>query len=252
MAFAPRGFHFDLKSVLSDPNPHIDLDIPVYEETLQNFLKAVNNYKNKSIIAITDKRTKDAAEKKKLHDRAQKIEADISKCKVQEIELMATLEREQAERKDAEIAVTAFKRQITSLRERSATMQTQIDEYRALIVSLKTDKDKERSTLNTHASRVAPELHAYETLLACSIEGMEKEQLLISFRGVDISGPDREFSFILDVSCHDYKVVKTSPPLPSLPLLVDKLNVTQDIFTFIVQIRQEFHRMANGDEGVGV
>lgn len=168
-------------------------------------------------------------------------------------------------------------------------MQTQIDEYRALIVSLKTgfwfkffqsvsdfnhgsfvDKDKERSTLNTHASRVAPELHAYETLLACSIEGMEKEQLLISFRGVDISGPDREFSFILDVSCHDYKglnirwiddtssritllaVVKTSPPLPSLPLLVDKLNVTQDIFTFIVQIRQEFHRMANGDEGVGV
>ncbi|KAJ4481056.1 chromosome segregation protein Spc25-domain-containing protein, partial [Lentinula aciculospora] len=231
---------FDLKTVLLDPNPHIDLDIPVYEETLQNFLKAVNNYKNRSIAAITDKRTKDGAEKKKLQDRAQKVETEISRCKVQEIELMATLEKEQAERKDAELAVAAFKRQITSLHERSTTMQAQIDEYRVLIASLKSDKGKERSTLNSHASRVAPELHAFENLLACAIEGMEKEQLLISFRCVDISDPNREFSFILDVSGTNYKVVKTSPPLPSLPLLVDKLNITQDIFAFIVQTRQEF------------
>ncbi|KAJ3720260.1 chromosome segregation protein Spc25-domain-containing protein [Lentinula guzmanii] len=255
MAYAPRGFHFDLKTVLSNPSPHINLDIPVYEETLQNFLKAVNNYKNRSIATITDRRTKDAVEKKKTQDRSQKIESEISKCKVQEIELMATLEKEQAERKDAELAVAAFRRQIASLHERSATMQAQIDEYRALIGSLKTaviDKGKERSTLNAHASRVVPELHAFERLLACAIEGMEKEQLLISFRCVDISDPDREFSFILDVSGPNYKVVKTSPPLPSLPLLVDRLNITQDIFAFIVQIRQEFHRIANGEENMDV
>ncbi|KAJ3729377.1 chromosome segregation protein Spc25-domain-containing protein [Lentinula raphanica] len=250
MAFVPRGFHLDLKSVLSDPNSHINLDIPVYEETLQNFLKAVNSYKNRSITAITDKRTKDAAEKKKMQDKCQKIEGEISKCKVQEIELMATLEKEQDERKDAELAVSAFKRQITSLNERSATIQAQIDEYRVLIASLRTDKGKERSTLNSHASRVTPELHAYEKLLACTIEGMEKEQLLISFRRVDISIPEREFSFVLNVSGPNYRVVKTSPPLLSLPLLVDRLNVAQDIFAFIVQIRHEFYKSANGEEAM--
>ncbi|KAJ3820224.1 chromosome segregation protein Spc25-domain-containing protein [Lentinula raphanica] len=241
MAFVPRGFHLDLKSVLSDPNSHINLDIPVYEETLQNFLKAVNSYKNRSITAITDKWTKDAAEKKKMQDKCQKIEGEISKCKVQEIELMATLEKEQDERKDAELA-------ITSLNERSATIQAQIDEYRVLIASLRTDKGKERSTLNSHASRVTLELHAYEKLLACTIEGMEKEQLLISFKRVDISNPERELSFVLDVSGPNYRVVKTSPPLLSLPLLVDRLNATQDIFAFIVQIRPEFYKSANGEE----
>ncbi|KAF9074518.1 chromosome segregation protein Spc25-domain-containing protein [Rhodocollybia butyracea] len=243
---------FDLKATLSDPNPRIDLRISAYEESSQNFLKALNSYKNRSIAHITDKREKEAAEIKKLQDKTHKVETETNKCKVQEIELMNTLEREQAERKNAEIAVATFKRQITSLQERSATIQAQIDEYRALVSSLKRDKGKERSTLNSHSSNLAPELHAFENILACSIDGLEKEQLLISFRCVDVSDPDREFSFILDVSASNYKVLKTSPPLPSCPLLVDKLNTTGDIFAFIIQIRQEFYRLANGEDDPGL
>ncbi|KIK67424.1 hypothetical protein GYMLUDRAFT_37545 [Collybiopsis luxurians FD-317 M1] len=244
-------FYFDLKTTLSNPNePNLrkDLDIPVFEETLQNFLQAVNSYKNRSIAAITDKRAKDAAEIKRAQEKAQKLETETNKCKVREIELMATLEKEQAERKDAELTVAAFKRQIASLHERSANIQAQIDEYRVLAASLRADKGKERATLNAHASRITPDLKAFETLLACKIEGIEKEQLLITFTCVDVSDKDREFSFILDVSGYHYRVVKTSPPLPSLPLLVDKLNSTRDIYAFIVQIRQEFHTMANGED----
>jgi len=250
MAYAHRGFHFDLKATLSNPNPHIDLRVPIYEESSQNFLNAVNNYKNRSIAAITDKRAKDAAEIKKLNEKTQRVEAETNKCKVQELELMTTLEKEQAERKDAEIMVATFKRQIASLHERSTTLQAQIDEYRSLNASLKKDKGKERSTLAVHASQVNPELQAFENLLACDVEGMEKEQLLIRFKRLDLSDPNREFGFILDVSSDNYKVMKTSPPLPSLPLLVDKLNATRDIFAFIIQIRQEFQRMVNGEEAI--
>ncbi|KAE9406156.1 hypothetical protein BT96DRAFT_876050 [Gymnopus androsaceus JB14] len=250
MAYAHRGFHFDLKATLSNPNPHIDLRVPIYEESSQNFLNAVNNYKNRSIAAITDKRAKDAAEIKKLNEKTQRVEAETNKCKVQELELMTTLDKEQAERKDAEIMVATFKRQIASLHERSTTLQAQIDEYRSLNASLKKDKGKERSTLAVHASQVNPELQAFENLLACDVEGMEKEQLLIRFKRLDLSDPNREFGFILDVSSDSYKVMKTSPPLPSLPLLVDKLNATRDIFAFIIQIRQEFQRMVNGEEAM--
>lgn len=159
MAYAHRGFHFDLKATLSNPNPHIDLRIPIYEESSQNFLNAVNNYKNRSIAAITDKRAKDAAEVKKLNEKSQRVEAETNKCKVQELQLMTSecwnailhlrirdrystlvalaFEKEQAERKDAEIMVATFKRQIASLHERSTTLQAQIDEYRSLNASLK-------------------------------------------------------------------------------------------------------------------
>ncbi|KAE9407791.1 hypothetical protein BT96DRAFT_954386 [Gymnopus androsaceus JB14] len=216
-------FHFDLRATLADPNPQIDLKIPIYEESAQSFLQAVNNYKNKSIAAITDKRARDAAEMKRLKEKTQKVAAETNKCK--------QLENEQAERKDAELAVSSFKRQIGSLHEH---------------------KGKERSTLNTHASWVTPELHAFENILACHVEGMQKEQLLIRFKCVDISDLNRDFCFILDVSGQNYRVIKTSPPVPSLPLLVDELNLTRDIFAFIVQIRQEFHRMANGEEIMNV
>lgn len=67
------------------------------------------------------------------------------------------------------------------------------------------DKGKERSTLAVHASQVNPELQAFENLLACDVEGMEKEQLLIRFKRLDLSEPNREFSFILDVSSDNYK-----------------------------------------------
>lgn len=83
-------FHFDLRATLADPNPQIDLKIPIYEESAQSFLQAVNNYKNKSIAAITDKRARDAAEMKRLKEKAQKVAAETNKCKVQELELMTS------------------------------------------------------------------------------------------------------------------------------------------------------------------
>lgn len=73
-----------------------------------------------------------------------------------------------------------------------------------LIVVL-TEKDKERSTLSTHASSAAPELNACEACLSCVVEGIEKDQLLIRFSNVDKSDPDREFSFVLDFSRSIYK-----------------------------------------------
>lgn len=155
MGYTPRGYHFDLKTVLSNPDPIIDLRIPIYEESSQSFLNAVNNYKNKSIAAITDKRARDAAEIKKLQEKAQKVEVETNKAKVQELELISSewwllcfanwttiliasaLEREQAERNEAELTVSVYKRQIASIHERNETLQAQIDEYRSLNASLK-------------------------------------------------------------------------------------------------------------------
>lgn len=90
MGYTPRGYHFDLKTILSNPDPIIDLRIPIYEESSQSFLNAVNNYKNKSIAAITDKRARDAAELKKLQEKAYKVEVETNKAKVQELELISS------------------------------------------------------------------------------------------------------------------------------------------------------------------
>ena len=62
-----------------------------------------------------------------------------------------------------------------------------------------TERSKESSTLNHHAARVTPEVDAYERALACIIEGVEKDRILIRFYRLDPADAQREFSFVLDV-----------------------------------------------------
>ncbi|KAK7471111.1 kinetochore-associated Ndc80 complex subunit spc25 [Stygiomarasmius scandens] len=235
----------DLKSVLEDPNPHIDLKIQAFEESTSSFLKAVSNYKNRSIQQITERRAKGAAEKKKIAEKCQAIEAETNQCKVKEIELMSILEKEQNERKEAELSVSSLKRQLSALDEKCAALEDEIKEYRAITDSLKRERYNERTTLKRHASNLTPEVEVLETALGCVIEGLENNQLLVRFTRVDESDLNREFSFILDVSTRSYKVLKTSPPLPTLPALLDNLNLTGDINRFIVDIRQAFYKMVN-------
>jgi kinetochore protein Spc25 len=92
------------------------------------------------------------------------------------------------------------------------------------------------------------------------VEGIEKDQLLVRFCQVDPSDSECEFSFVIDVSDRMYKgkydrnascssnscmpVLTASPPLPSLMILVEALNVTRDVYGFIKQIRTAYEAQA--------
>lgn len=78
----------DLTSVLADQNSQIDLRLEVYENSTRNFLKAVANYKNRAIATISDRRSNQAAEKKKILEKTQTVEAETNQCKITEIELV--------------------------------------------------------------------------------------------------------------------------------------------------------------------
>jgi kinetochore protein Spc25 len=196
------------------------------------------------------------------------------------IDSLAAFEREQEEKKDAEQSVAAYKRQLASLREKVASIDVEIEQYRAITANLRrgtflalfllnptrdmhtTEKNKERSTLNAHAAYASPELKTCEHRLHCVVEGIEKDQLLVRFSHVDKSYLEREFSFVLDVSLRAYRgawlrfvpslvldadvgcrwiVVLTSTPLlPTLPIYVEELNESRDLYAFIKQVRRAF------------
>lgn len=134
------------------------------------------------------------------------------------------LEREKEERKDSELSVAAFKRQLAALKDKAASIDADIEQYRAvvnnlrrgrhslyflissqLIVCLLLEKDKERSILNSHASHIPSELRSCEDRLAMTIEGVQQERLLIRFFRLDPTDPERDASFVLDISGQNYK-----------------------------------------------
>jgi kinetochore protein Spc25 len=158
MAHTLRLPQIDLASLVLEQNPQIDLRIPAYEASTRNFLKAVSNYKNRAIATISDRRATQAAEKKKILEKTQAVELETNQCKVKEISLVAgnflfsrhflvfgawltmimgvDLQKEQEERKEAELGVAAFKRRLASLRDKCAAIDAEIEQYRAITSNL--------------------------------------------------------------------------------------------------------------------
>lgn len=155
MAHVLRVPQIDLSAILSTSNPQIDLRLPVYETSTRNFLKAVSNYKNRALTNISERRAAQAAEKKRILEKTQAIEAETNQCKLREIDLVAgawlsstilliprtsrhtELEREKEERKDTELSAAAFKRQLAGLREKCQTIEAEIEQYRAITANLR-------------------------------------------------------------------------------------------------------------------
>ncbi|TRM65618.1 chromosome segregation protein Spc25-domain-containing protein [Schizophyllum amplum] len=238
---APR---IDLAALVAEDNPQIDLKVDAFDKANRDFLKALGEYKIRYMTAMAEKREQAEAEKKRLAERTRAAEAETNQCKLKEIELLAELEREQEEKRKAEMAITSVKRQVETLRKKAAEDETEVENVRAMAENLQREKEKERTVLEARAASVLPYLEACQQTLACIIEGLDGsidgEPILVRFWEIQPSDPGREFTFILDVTSTPYRVPISNPPLPTLPILLDELNKTLDIYAFIMSMRQAF------------
>ncbi|KAG5642570.1 hypothetical protein DXG03_002557 [Asterophora parasitica] len=240
MSHVLRLPQIDLAATLAAPNPAIDLRLQSYETSTRNFLKAVSNYKNRAITTISDRRTAQAAEKKRVIDKTGAIQHEINACKLREIDLVSDLEREKDERKDAELSVAAFKRQLAALKEKCQSIEAEIEQYRAVTANLRRERAADRDTLRGHSDLASSEFAVAERLVGCIVEGIGPESLLIRFTHIEPPPAETECSLVLDLAGAGYRVVTSSPPLVALPLLVNELNTTRDIWVFVKDVRKAY------------
>ncbi|KAL5485923.1 SPC25 [Sanghuangporus weigelae] len=236
----------DLASILESQNPIIDLRIEEFERTSRRFLKVVTAYTARALEEVAQRKTRHAAEMKRIAERTAQVEAEIQTCKVKEIELMEVLEKEQAEKREAESAVSELKRQFASIKEKCASVDAEIEQYTDEVNKLRKDKQKDVSVLDTWASIVRREVRDMEERLQFDLEGVGQDKVLLRFLRIDPVELQREFSIVIDVSDRQYHVPLTTPPIPTLPLLVDQLNKTRDFYSFIKSVRARFVEMVEG------
>jgi len=121
------------------------------------------------------------------------------------------------------------------------------------------EKEREENLLHSRAQEVHYKLRACEEMLHGVIEGIAEDQILVRFTHIDPSDLDREFSLVIDVSNKIYKgmfvgdsaytatdassVPTSTPFLPTLPILVDELNRTRDLYNFIKQVWEAFDEL---------
>ncbi|KIY51120.1 hypothetical protein FISHEDRAFT_37862 [Fistulina hepatica ATCC 64428] len=240
-----RPTQIDLRAILKQPTPRIDLKIPAIQASTGAFLKSLLDLKAESIARITNRRSRFELEKTKIEDRQRAVELETNQCKLQEIKLLQDLERESEERKEAEASVADLKRQLAAFRDRLQSVQEEIERYNASNAELRREKDKERDILIANAATLSPQCDICERRFSFRIRGVEAGRLMVCFWNIQQSDPTRECSVIIDLSGPLYKVPMSSPMLPNLPLYLDQLNGTRDIYTFIRAIRSAFVDVLN-------
>jgi hypothetical protein len=67
------------------------------------------------------------------------------------------------------------------------------------------EKKAEREKLASKAAQVASQTDAMEQRLGCVVEGVDKGQILVRMSKIDPSDPEREYTFVLDVSDSSYR-----------------------------------------------
>jgi len=122
------------------------------------------------------------------------------------------------------------------------------------------EKEREETLLRSHAQEVNYKLRACQEILHGIIEGIAGDHVLVRFTHIDPLDLDREFSVVIDVSNKTYKgvgslrmaltrqlmypsVPTSTPFLPTLPILVDELNRTRDLYNFIKQVWEAFDEL---------
>ncbi|KAL5525865.1 hypothetical protein ACEPAG_7202 [Sanghuangporus baumii] len=245
----------DLASILESQNPVIDLRIEEFERTSRRFLKAVTAYTARALEEVAQRKTRRAAEMKRIAERTAQVEAEIQTCKIKEIELMEALEKEQTEKREAESAVSELKRQFASIKEKCASVDAENEQYTDEVNNLRKDKQKDVAWLDACAERVRLTVKCMQELLQFKLEsvqcdfdleGVEQDMLLLRFRCIDPIEPQREFSLVIALSDRQYHVPLSTPPIPTLPLLVDQLNKSQDLYSFVRSVRARFVEMVEG------
>jgi hypothetical protein len=102
------------------------------------------------------------------------------------------------------------------------------------------DMAKKEITANKTLKGVQTGLNMYREYLGLDFEHNDGEHMNIVFTHLDSGAPERRFSVAIRVQGDKYEATSSTPPLDSLPELVDELNASNDFSAFVRKTRAQF------------
>lgn len=232
----------DLRKLLAQQNPTIPLYFESTQEKMTAFKSALTTYVTSGQAEIARRREKYDTLQRRERDKTAKMNAEIEQFRVDEMNLMKTLKKEQEEKAEAEAKLAEYNAQFKDVEENRVTVDVELEGLRARAEKLRIEKSQDVAKLERQVALNEPEARALEEVLKWSVEGVERDILKIKFTHLDEMNPAREFSFVIDLSERRYKVSTSSPLLPQMSALVEWLNETREFYWFVKKVRKAFQQ----------
>jgi len=164
-----------------------------------------------------------------------------------EIEYSNAIEKE---RKDAENLANQLsekkklKLQLLSKRDELIHMKKELEkklnEKRKELSYKKMEKEEQIKRNN-------PELKFYENALAMKMSTLKEGIMEFAFTNINKELNSKKYSFIIDVSNKNYKVIDCQPRVPELNPLLNNLNSTRNFYEFLKYMRVAFINHSNNN-----
>ncbi|CUA71367.1 Nuclear anchorage protein 1 [Rhizoctonia solani] len=206
------------------------------------FKNAVNAYVTSGQTEIHRRQEKHKNVIRRELEKVAKMNAEIEEFRVNEMNLMKTLKREQEEKAEAEAKLAEYEAQLKDVDENRAAVDAELEDLRSRTDRLKLEKSQDMAKLEYQVGLNEPEAHALSDLLKWSVESVQRDVVCITFTHIDESDWAREFSFVLDLSDQAYKVTTSRPLLPQMSGLVEWLNETGEFYWFVKKVRMGFEQ----------
>ncbi|ORX76371.1 hypothetical protein BCR32DRAFT_271313 [Anaeromyces robustus] len=211
-----------------------------YAEVKKIFFNNFDNWIEKKKSGIEE--GKQLHLKAALEDRAQRTQI------LKQMEIYEEKENEYSnaidkERKDAEILANQIsekkklKLQLLSKRDELIYMkkelETKLTEKRKELSYKKMEKEEQMKKND-------PELNFYENTLAMKMTALKEGIIEFTFTNINKEQTSKKYSFIIDVSNKNYKILDCQPKVPELNILLNNLNDTRNFYDFLKLIRIAF------------
>ncbi|PPR04663.1 hypothetical protein CVT24_011881 [Panaeolus cyanescens] len=205
MAHQPKHVsRINLKKLLDQEKPRIDLQIPTYEASTLSFLSALNTHKQRVIAQCSERAEEAKADLRRATKLIQNADSDIKRFKIQEGELKKQIQREAQERQDAEVVVLTLQRQIASVRDSIAAVEAEWEDRKKCIKALTEENSSETVAIDSFQHQNVELTQLLAEQLGCTFHGVANQDqcLLICFKYLDPKKPDSDIQayFALDSS----------------------------------------------------
>ncbi|KAJ8099045.1 chromosome segregation protein Spc25-domain-containing protein [Lipomyces tetrasporus] len=229
-------------STTTSNTPQFSFDFDKLRRNMEAFQARFDAYianDRKRILEERNAFEKDMAE---AREHEQHMGNQIEHYKEKEAELVQESAREQQEVQETESSIAEFTRKKQDLTILRDAVVAQIRETQSLLDKKRAERSVDRAKFLAQSSLNAPELAFWEQNLGMRIEGFKDDQLKIVYSLVSESSWNREYYVLVDLSDHEYEVLRCEPQLENSVLegIVARLNESRDFGRFLTDIRKAF------------
>ncbi|CED83790.1 kinetochore protein fungi type [Phaffia rhodozyma] len=231
---------------LADPTlTQIPTNFPPFQQQSTQFLAALDAFVLRGKEEIIFRKETRERLVKEAEEQKRRMEEGIDEASRGEGKLLEILEKEASDVAEVQTTISDLKLNLSTLESQERAQTAELKEWTVKVEQLRAEKTLRLSKEAEIRASISRDLRTLENALGFKVEGVDTDKLLIRFTNLSPDDPSKVFSLLIDLSSRLYKVSSISPPLPSLPYILETLNQDRDFHQFLRRIRKAFQIEAN-------